>query len=218
MCTAHLPTVRASAASCQYWWGGGPQVNKFEQVSSDCHQMPPAGAGAWGTRAGAGMGVPCLTSKGVAGDLYSEVQCTMSNGYMGTPSPWADRQDKRENISFPQLCWQAVTNVYNGRIFQTRPGSTNPLFWNENLLFSKIFAANCMQVKEIGMRGGRVPPSTPPPLIRQWPFYHFGFWTQTINVINTQVTGLKESLVLIFYLNIVQSIWHQGIFFLAAGN
>ena len=41
---------------CMLWWspddntGGGPQVNKFEQGSSDCHQMslPRVGAGPGG--------------------------------------------------------------------------------------------------------------------------------------------------------------------------
>ena len=64
MCTAHLPTVRASAASCQYWWGGGPQVNKFEQVSSDGHQMPLAGAGAWGYQGWGWDGSPMLDIQG----------------------------------------------------------------------------------------------------------------------------------------------------------
>ena len=38
MYTARLPTVCASAIRWQYWLGGR-QVNKFEQVSSDGHQM-----------------------------------------------------------------------------------------------------------------------------------------------------------------------------------
>ena len=41
MCTARLPTLRVLVATtrCQYFWGGviGPQVDKFEQVSSDDH-------------------------------------------------------------------------------------------------------------------------------------------------------------------------------------
>ena len=27
------------------------------------------------------------------GELYSEVQCIMGNGHMGTPSLWTDRHD-----------------------------------------------------------------------------------------------------------------------------
>ena len=48
MHTIHLPTVHVSvdATRCQYWWGQvGPQVNKFEQVFSDDHQMSVAGGG-----------------------------------------------------------------------------------------------------------------------------------------------------------------------------
>ena len=47
MCTAHLPTICVSVATtrCQYWWRVGPQLNKFEQVSSDDHQMSVAGEG-----------------------------------------------------------------------------------------------------------------------------------------------------------------------------
>ena len=45
MHSARLPTVGASVAiRCQYQWTrGGPQANKFEQVSSDDHQMSLAG-------------------------------------------------------------------------------------------------------------------------------------------------------------------------------
>ena len=43
MRTPILPTVPASVATrCQYQWGC-PKVNKFEQVSSDGHQMSLAG-------------------------------------------------------------------------------------------------------------------------------------------------------------------------------
>ena len=41
MHTARLQTVHVSVATtrCQYCDGVGPQLNKFEQVSSDDHQM-----------------------------------------------------------------------------------------------------------------------------------------------------------------------------------
>ena len=46
MRTAHLLTIHDSVATrCQ---GRCPQVNKFEQVSSDSHQMPLAGGWAGG--------------------------------------------------------------------------------------------------------------------------------------------------------------------------
>ena len=42
MRTTRLPTICALVATrCQYWWGMGPQANKFEQVS----QMSLAGDG-----------------------------------------------------------------------------------------------------------------------------------------------------------------------------
>ena len=67
MCNSCWPTVHALVATrCQYWWGWGPQENKFQHVPSDGHQMSLAG------RAGALI-------------LYSEVQCIMGNGHMGTP-------------------------------------------------------------------------------------------------------------------------------------
>ena len=43
---ASLPTVRASVATrYQYTWGRGPQVNNFEQVSSDGHHLSLVGGG-----------------------------------------------------------------------------------------------------------------------------------------------------------------------------
>ena len=61
--------------------GEGPHVNKFEQVSSDGHQMSLVVA-----RAG---GVPCLMSGAEqrVGAVGSELQCIMVNSHMGTPSP-----------------------------------------------------------------------------------------------------------------------------------
>ena len=49
--------------------GEGPHVNKFEQVSSNGHQMSLGvrGSHIWG------------------GDLYSEVQIIIGNGHMGPP-------------------------------------------------------------------------------------------------------------------------------------
>ena len=50
MRTARLPTARASVTMPPdviiSGVGWGPQVNKFEQATSDCHQMSLAGAGA----------------------------------------------------------------------------------------------------------------------------------------------------------------------------
>ena len=88
MYTAHL---------CQLWCfnshhgmslqGGGHQISKFKKVSNDDHQMSLADGGQ-------GLGVPCLMSWGGLGlrALYSQVQCIMGNGHMGTPCKQADRQ------------------------------------------------------------------------------------------------------------------------------
>ena len=100
MRTTRLPTIRALAIRCQYQWGESPQINKFEQVSSDCHQMSLAGGPIsdifWlgggsdvRVRAEGVMGpmsdVPLGGGQGQeGGELYSEIQCIMVNGHMGT--------------------------------------------------------------------------------------------------------------------------------------
>ena len=50
MCTARLPIVHALVSPPDVsTGGGGPQVSKFEEVSSDGHQISLAGeARAWG--------------------------------------------------------------------------------------------------------------------------------------------------------------------------
>ena len=100
MRTAHLPSmgIHASLATMMYWWGvRGPQVNKFEQVSSDDHQMSLV----------EGWRVPCLMLRGLGPEgaramrgasLYSEVQCIMGNGHMGPLPLWTDRHGY-ENIT-----------------------------------------------------------------------------------------------------------------------
>ena len=40
------------------------------------------------------------------------------------------------------------------------PGGANPLVWGKDLLFDKIFAENCMKMKEIGLGGARIPSAT----------------------------------------------------------
>ena len=82
MHTARLPTVSALVTTrCQYRWGC-PQVNKFEQVSSNGHQMSPS-IGVLGPGMG---GVPCL----ILGALYSEVQ------YIIGRTPSAPEQKERQ--------------------------------------------------------------------------------------------------------------------------
>ena len=74
----HRPAPDVGGAGC-------PQVNKFEQVSSDGHQVSLA------------RGVLDLMSRGEEGwglgrgtGLYSEVQCIMGNDHRGSPL-WTDR-------------------------------------------------------------------------------------------------------------------------------
>ena len=43
-----------------------------------------------------------------------------------------------------------------------RRGDTNPLIWSKKLLFDKIFAENCIKMKEVGPRGWGDVPGTPP--------------------------------------------------------
>ena len=137
MCTARLPTIHALATQCQYCWEGvggwAPQVNKFEQVSSGGHQMSLA---EWVPCLMSK--VPCLKSRGWA--LYSEVQCILGNGHMGTPL-WTDR-DTCENITFLQFRWRAV-----------KIGSTKSKEW-----VIQKGCINCYLIYqfEIGGRGGRL--------------------------------------------------------------
>ena len=44
------------------------------------------------------------------GAVYSEFQCIMGNGYMGTPMD--SLTDTYENITFSQLCYRAVITAY----------------------------------------------------------------------------------------------------------
>ena len=83
-----LPTIHVSVATtrCQYWrrGGGGPQVNKFEQASSDDHQVSLVGVGSqvWclGGRSpdlmsegrGRGGSSPGLMSGGFPCDLFHD--------------------------------------------------------------------------------------------------------------------------------------------------
>ena len=71
--------------------GEGPQMNNFEQVSSDGNQMSPGGSMSDIKGGGAGPLGPmsdvqggkdlCQGCQGTGG-LYNEVQCIMGNGHM----------------------------------------------------------------------------------------------------------------------------------------
>ena len=79
MRTARLPTVDASVAmspDASSGGMGGPQLNNFEQVTSDCYQMLLVGARGLGT----GLGDPCLISRGARAGARGEGNpCPMSS-------------------------------------------------------------------------------------------------------------------------------------------
>ena len=49
--------------------------------------------------------------------------------------------------------------MFSGGSRISQIGSVNPSVWGENLLIGKIFAKNCMKMKEIGSNGGGKVPS-----------------------------------------------------------
>ena len=76
-------------STVQYQWGWvDPDVNNFEHIFSGGHQISLAGVGSEGLMSGGlrTRGDPCLISRSREGlgGLYSEVQCIMGNGEMGT--------------------------------------------------------------------------------------------------------------------------------------
>ena len=75
----------------------GSQMNKFEKVFSDGHQMSLTGGGAGGPMSGERVGT-----------WYSEVQCIMGNGHIGLPWSLCQQTDMTENITFAQLRWRGV--------------------------------------------------------------------------------------------------------------
>ena len=97
----YLPDVRT---------GGGPQLNKLEQVYSLGHQMSVLlrvlCLQEARVRRAHYSEVPCLGWR----SLYGEVQCIMGNGHMGL---LVNRQaDTTENITFPKLSCRVGNNVY----------------------------------------------------------------------------------------------------------
>ena len=98
MHTARLPSVRVSVIRSQYQLGG-PQMNKFEKVSCDGHQMSLTGC--WGFQ--------CLMSEAVGPGGDRTIHCgPMHHGcHMGT-TPVDKQTDTSEYITFPQLWWLEV--------------------------------------------------------------------------------------------------------------
>ena len=108
MRTARLPTVRVSVAK----EGWVSPVYKFEQVTSDDHQMSIAGGGGrfHFCYLGEGEEEIYIWYLGWWGGLPMS-QCIMGTGHMGTP--WTEWQtDICENITFPQLPWKVVIIWY----------------------------------------------------------------------------------------------------------
>ena len=110
MSTARLEAGRASVSvATTRCHSRGPQMIKFEQVSSDHHQMLIA----WGFP---GLmfgeeGVPYLTFPGVP----CRVTYPMMHLMLPTPSPTP--LNRRENITFPQLrLWAVTTGSHFHRI------------------------------------------------------------------------------------------------------
>ena len=91
MRTAHLPTIHASVATkCQLCLGGGPQVNKFEQVSILGHQMSLAGGRQSlysEAHVGRGAGARGRDRNGVE-VLYGEVQVCICSEVLGQGGPY----------------------------------------------------------------------------------------------------------------------------------
>ena len=76
MHTVCSPTAHASVVTrCQHWWGMGPHMSKFEQVSSLCHQTSLAGGG----------GGPCIVRSHVQGRWGQrlEVSSTVRSHVLG---------------------------------------------------------------------------------------------------------------------------------------
>ena len=71
---------------------GGPQMNKFEQVSSYGHQMSLAGGWAWPE-----LGVPCLMARGAAAAGRGCTVKSNASWVMVTSGPppllWTDRHE-----------------------------------------------------------------------------------------------------------------------------
>ena len=73
-------------------------MTKFEQVSTDDHQMSLA----------AGIGYGQVERVGYVGGIPYHVTYPMMDGMLPTPPPWTDKVIFNENITFPQLLLRAV--------------------------------------------------------------------------------------------------------------
>ena len=114
-----VPLTSVATTRCQYQWGEvGPQVHKFEQVSSDDHQMSVAGGG-YGQGQGVGLsrrwwgGVGWVYPEEVGWRLVcpergTSYHATYPMTHMMLPTPSLGQTHNCENITFPQLLLRAV--------------------------------------------------------------------------------------------------------------
>ena len=79
--------------------GGGPEVNKFEQVSSDGHQMSPVWRRSEVPRKEGGRGKEALDSA---------MQCIVGNVYLKLSPEPCGQTDTTENITFPKTYLRAI--------------------------------------------------------------------------------------------------------------
>ena len=129
MRTICLPTICVSVANtrCQYQRGGGgmgPQVNKFEQVSSDDHLMSVAGRGVgaqvWCPVESLGVQVRYPGGRGALPyDLSHETYDVPTRSASPRPpngqNDW--QTDTCKNITFPQLRLSSqINNWYDWNI------------------------------------------------------------------------------------------------------
>ena len=125
-----VSSASVTATRCQYQWGEGPQMNKFEQVSSDHHQMSVAGAGAgpqvWCLRE-AGPQVWCPGRGGgvrYSGLIWGEgdtLPCDLSLDACNVPTPpsslWRDRHLWKQYL--PATLFAGGKNPFRNELVHT---------------------------------------------------------------------------------------------------
>ena len=140
---------------CQ-WREAGPQIKKFEQVSSDIHQMSLSEGPGWaggshvwylgwvglglGLGLGLGPGDLCLAccswsnspSCSAAWIVYSEVQCIMDNDHVGDPL-WTNRHTQMKTLPSRNFVGKAYRSI-NIRNF----------IITENLWFAQWFSGKSL--------------------------------------------------------------------------
>ena len=163
---------------------GVPQVNKFELISSDGHQMSLAGDGVMGipslmmSRGGArAMGVPCLMS-GEEGGWAIDTSAVMFNAswLMVPREPPMNRQtDMRENITFRNfIAGGKQWRIWGGTLGMP-PTAQNFLNFLET--FTKSYVSTLLEGRRPRLQGIRIRP--------WWRNWHctVTFYCSTFNVV-----------------------------------